>query len=256
MSEKIIGPAIQFKQLCLNLGNTNILSDINFAVQPGEIHCLIGPNGGGKTSLIRCLLGQMPHSGSISVNWSLSNTGELHDTIGYIPQLLHLDKTLPLTVNDFMAISCQQYRPVFLWKNKNSLSLSEQALDRVQFPKSKRNRPLGSLSGGERQRLLFAQAMIPQPSLLVLDEPLSSLDETGAGRFIELIESFAKDGITVVWVAHELSLVKAMADSVSCINQSLLFTGKTADVLTDLRPDILFKEAQPAAQMPVQGEAI
>ena len=87
------GPAIRFEHVSLALGGTQILHDVNFSVAPGEIHCVIGPNGGGKTSLIRSLLGQMPHKGNIAVSW-----GETR-TIGYVPQALDFDKTLPVTVD-------------------------------------------------------------------------------------------------------------------------------------------------------------
>jgi len=94
------GPSIEFQNVNLTLGNTRILEDVTFSVRAGEIHCIVGANGGGKTSLIRSMLGQMPHSGEISINW--------HDnqTIGYVPQTLEFDKTLPVTVLDFMGLTC------------------------------------------------------------------------------------------------------------------------------------------------------
>src|SRR5690606_7352214 len=92
----VSGPSITFREVGLELAGTRILHDVDFAVEAGSVHCIIGPNGGGKTSLIRCLLGQMPHTGTISIEWRGGAT-----TIGYVPQLLDFDRTLPVTVEDF-----------------------------------------------------------------------------------------------------------------------------------------------------------
>jgi len=234
------GPALQLQQLSLSLGNTEVLQDISFAIKAGEVHCLIGPNGGGKTSLLRCLLGQMPHRGSIAIDYAQASV-EAQQLTGYVPQQLHMDKTLPLTVNDFMAIACESRRPVFFGMSSAGKSISEQLLDRVGLGANKRRRPVGSLSGGERQRLLFAQAMIPRPSLLLLDEPLASLDQGGVQQIIELIAECSAQGTTIVWVAHELSLVKEVADSVSCISRQLHATGPVEEVLNNMDPDILYR---------------
>ena len=227
------GPQIGFERVGLTLGNTLILDNVDLSIAAGEIHCLIGPNGGGKTSLVRCLLGQMPHTGNIAVDW------RDHKTIGYVPQFLDFDKTLPVTVLDFMAMVCQKRRPAFIGLTKQNRVLSDAALDRVGFA-GKRNRKLGSLSGGERQRVLFAQALIPAPALLVLDEPMSSMDAVGAEMFAKIITELADDGVTILWIAHDLAQVRAMASSVTCINRTVLFSGPPADVLADIDAEVLF----------------
>jgi zinc transport system ATP-binding protein len=234
------GPEILFEHVSLALGLTNILIDVNLKIRSGEIHCLIGPNGGGKTSLIRCLLGQMPHLGSISIAW-----GE-NRTIGYVPQALDFDRTLPVTVDDFMALVCQKHRAVFIGLSKRNRALARAALDRVGL-RGKRRRKLGSLSGGERQRVLFAQALLPPPALLVLDEPMTSMDEVGAERFATLIREVAAEGVTVLWIAHDLAQVRAMADSVTCVNRTVLFSGEPRSVLADFDAEMLFNQAPASA---------
>lgn len=221
------GPAIRFERVNLTLGGTRILEDVSFTVASGEIHCLIGPNGGGKTSLVRSLLGQMPHEGRIEIAW---NDGT---TIGYVPQALDFDKTLPVTVMDFMAIVCEKVRPAFVGASRVRRSEAEAALDRVGLA-GKRKRKLGSLSGGERQRVLFAQALLPPPSLLVLDEPMTAMDEMGAGRFASLIKELAADGVTIVWIAHDLAQVRAMANTVTCLDRVVLKHGPPDEVLGSL----------------------
>ncbi len=227
------GPRITFDGVNLQLSGNAILRDVNLSIEPGTIHCLIGPNGGGKTSLIRCLLGQMPHTGTIAVDW---NKGE---TIGYVPQFLDFDKTLPISVTDFMSMICQQYRPAFAGLGKRHRARAGAALDRVGLG-GKRKARLGSLSGGERQRVLFAQALIPAPSLLILDEPMTSMDEVGEDIFVAVIKELAAAGVTIVWIAHDLAKVRATADQVSCVNRTILLSGRPGEVLTDRHADVLF----------------
>ena len=227
------GPQISFEQVGLYLSGNEILRDINLSVEAGTIHSVIGPNGGGKTSLIRCLLGQMPHTGTISAAWNEDRT------TGYIPQILDFDKTLPVTVNDFMAMICQQHRPAFTGLGRRHRARAAAALDRVGLSGKGKSR-LGSLSGGERQRVLFAQALIPEPSLLVLDEPMTSMDEIGSEIFVKVIRELKEEGATIVWIAHDLSQVRATADTVSCVNRTILFSGPPAEVLADRNADALF----------------
>jgi zinc transport system ATP-binding protein len=237
------GPAIAFEHVTLALGNVPILDDVDLRITAGEIHCLIGPNGGGKTSLVRCLLGQMPHTGHISIAWADNKT------IGYVPQGLDFDRTLPVTIADFMALVCQKHRPAFIGLSKRNRELSNAALDRVGLL-GKRRRKLGNLSGGERQRVLFAQALIPPPALLVLDEPMTSMDEVGAERFATIISELSAEGVTVLWIAHDLAQVRAMADTVTCINRTVLFSGPPERVLANFNAEVLFNQAAIGA-MPI-----
>ena len=133
------GPSIEFADVGLTLGNTRILRNVSFSVRAGTVHCIIGANGGGKTSLIRSLLGQMPHTGKITIQW---HGGQV---IGYVPQTLDFDKTLPVTVRDFLAMTTQR-RPVFLGVSRTQLQMIDAALDRVRIKKKGAYR-LGSLSG-------------------------------------------------------------------------------------------------------------
>lgn len=218
------GPSVTFDNVGLVLGGNRILEWIDFHVDPGTIHCIIGPNGGGKTSLIRSLLGQMPHSGDIRIGWGANST------TGYVPQALDFDRTLPLTVDDFMTMICQN-RPVFAGMKPSSNERITEALERVGMA-DKRKYRFGGLSGGERQRVLLAQALIPHPALLVLDEPASGLDKTGAEVMHSLLQDLKGMGTTVVMIHHDLAEVKAIGDMVTCINQRMLFSGQPETELT------------------------
>jgi zinc transport system ATP-binding protein len=218
------GPAIHFTDVGLQLSGTQILHDISFSIEPGQIHCIIGPNGGGKTSLIRSLLGQMPHSGEIRIEWPAEQR------IGYVPQILDFDRDLPMTVDDFMAIISQDRMAIFGLSKRNRPAVDE-ALGMVGL-QAKRRRRMGELSGGERQRVLFAQALIPFPNLLVLDEPLAGVDGAGAEIISDLVVDLRDCGVTVVWIHHDLAEVKRIADKVTCVNRAVSFSGQPDKVLT------------------------
>ncbi len=223
-----VGPTLDFQQVSLVLGRTQILDNVSFTVQPGSVHALVGPNGGGKSSLIKTLLGQMPHQGKLSLQWP----GAV-GTIGYVPQALEFDRGLPMTVDDFMAAMCQR-RPAFLGLSKHFAKPIDDALARVGMLE-KRKRRMGALSGGERQRVLLAQGLIPAPQLLVLDEPMSALDEAGIQVFERLLGDWRRAGMTVLWIEHDLEAVKRLADRVTGLSRRVLFDAAPAEALTPER---------------------
>jgi len=218
------GPAIALNGVSLELGGNPILEDVQFKVEPGELHCIIGPNGGGKTSLLRALMGQMPHRGEIAIDWPAGRT------TGYVPQTLDFDRTLPITVADFMAVT-NQSRPAFLGLKKRHRQAVASALGAVGMA-DKVKRSLGQLSGGERQRVLFAQALLPPPNLLLLDEPMAGLDRPGLRMMEDRIVALKAEGVTILWVHHDLRQVKRLADTVTCINRTVQFAGPPEDVLS------------------------
>ena len=230
---RLQGPGIEFTGIDLNLGRTRILDKVSFQVRAGSVHALVGPNGGGKSSLIKTLLGQMPHQGELRLHWPASP-----GTIGYVPQALEFDRGLPMTVDDFMAAMCQR-RPAFLGLSRRHAPAIEQALARVGML-DKRKRRMGALSGGERQRVLLAQGLIPAPQLLVLDEPMSALDEAGIQVFERLLNDWRQAGITVLWIEHDLEAVGRLADRVTGLNRRVLFDATPQQALTPERLLSLF----------------
>ncbi len=226
------GPAIEFDRVNLTLGATSILQDVTFKVSPGTIHCIVGANGGGKTSLVRSLLGQMPHSGRINIQWHGSRV------IGYVPQSLDFDKSLPITVLDFLAMTTQR-RPVFLGVSRARRAEIDRTLERLGLA-GKLTTKLGSLSGGERQRVLLAQALIPEPALLVLDEPTTGLDVAGREILERTIIEFVKAGGTAVWINHDIAQVNEIADALTYIDRKVLLDGVPRDVLTTGAAEHLF----------------
>jgi zinc transport system ATP-binding protein len=237
------GPAISLDKVSLSLGRTEVLRDINLRINAGEVHALVGPNGGGKSSLIKAVLGQMPHRGNIAMHWP-DSVGK----IGYVPQTLEFDRGLPLSVEDFMAAMCQR-RPAFLGVSRRYAAAIDDALERVGM-QHKRKRRMGALSGGERQRVLLAQGLIPAPDLVILDEPMSALDEAGMQAFEDLLGGWRSAGVTVVWIEHDLKAVGSLADQVTALNRQVLFSGSPAEILTPTRLLELFstRPSSPVAQ--------
>lgn len=222
----IKGPRITVENLSLSFGKNTVLNAIDFCANPGEIHCIIGPNGGGKSTLIKSLLGQMHHKGQIKFDWA-----DKPGITGYVPQVVTIDQTLPINVYDFIAL-CIQQRPAFLGIRKDLKKRVDELLEMLSMGK-KGKYIFSELSGGERQRVLFAQALIPQPQLLILDEPMNSIDKSGAEVFSKLIRGLRDQGVTIIWIHHDLADVRKHADVVTCINRSLLFSGNPADVMDE-----------------------
>ncbi|WWP01377.1 MAG: zinc ABC transporter ATP-binding protein ZnuC [Candidatus Dasytiphilus stammeri] len=199
-------------KISVKLGTRQILSDISFHLQSGQILTLIGPNGAGKTTLIRVLLGIIkPSSGNIIISPLLR--------IGYVPQKIYREITLPLTVKRFMQLKLGAEPTEII-----------PALKYVQADKLI-NYPIQTLSGGEIQRVLLARALLNKPQLLVLDEPTRGVDINGQIALYDLINKFRWDfNCGIMMVSHDLNLVMAQTDEVLCLNQHICCSGTPHDV--------------------------
>jgi zinc transport system ATP-binding protein len=209
---------LEVRDLSVELGGQTILDRINIDVQQATIHAVLGPNGAGKTTLIRSLTGSLPYKGDI--RFRLFNNGR----IGYVPQLLEFDHTLPLTVTDFLLIMMQK-KPVLFRRSK---ALREEVVDCLRKTSSEHlaDRLIGGLSGGELRRVLLAQALTPTPEILLLDEPASNIDEVGARAFEQtLIELREEQGIAIILVGHDLATISRICDHVTGINGKITWSG-------------------------------
>jgi zinc transport system ATP-binding protein len=203
---------IRATDLHLRLAGREILRGINLEVQRGEILTIIGPNGGGKTTLLRVMLGLLPaDSGSVTQARGLK--------IGYMPQKIHFDPILPLSVRRFLTLAARHPRAALL-----------QALTEVGVP-DLLEAPVQTVSGGELQRILLARALLREPDLLVLDEPAQGVDVQGQQELFGLISRLSHDrGCAVLMVSHDLHLVMAATDRVVCLNRHICCTGSPGAV--------------------------
>jgi len=221
------GPEISFRNVRLTLGGLSLLNDVSLQVSSGTIHALIGPNGAGKTSLLRCLLGQLPHTGDIALRWLGGRSGR----VGYVPQTLDFDRYLPVTVQDFLGLVTQR-SPLFFGLADSARMQIAKALVHVDLTERRHTR-LGALSGGELKRVLLAQALLPEPDLLILDEPMNHLDTPGVALASTLLFKLKSHGVTVLLTLHDLAHVRALADVVTGMaTGQVVFSGATGSVLT------------------------
>ncbi len=200
-------PLISVRDLRLRLGGRVVLDDVSVDIASGEIVTIVGPNGSGKSSLLRALIGAIePDAGEVRTKSGLR--------VGYVPQKLAVDPSLPITVERFLSLPRRVRRTV-----------AEQALQRAGVP-DLLTRQMSGLSGGQFQRVLLARALLGDPELLLLDEATQGLDQPGAAAFYQRIEDVRQAlGCAVVMVSHDLHVVMAASDRVLCINGHLCCEG-------------------------------
>ena len=186
--------------LSIRLGGREVLHGVDFTLDRGEIVTVIGPNGSGKSTLLRALIGaQSLHAGKVSRADGLR--------IGYVPQRLDLDRTMPVTVGRFLCMP-HHYAPAAV----------DEALARVGA-EGLLDRQMTAISGGQFQRVLLARAILAEPDVLVLDEPTRGLDQPAIASFYELIAHLRRSlGCAVLMVSHELHVVMRASDRVICLN--------------------------------------
>lgn len=185
-----------------------LIADIDIALRPREIVTLVGPNGAGKTTLVRVLLGlEPPTSGRIVRAAGL--------VIGYVPQRFDVDPALPMTVTRFLGLGAR------VTPDQIAATLREVGAERVG------SRQVAQLSGGELQRVVLARALLRNPQLLVLDEPVRGVDHVGEAELYALINQVrTARGLSVLLVSHDLHIVMAQSDRVICINQHVCCSGR------------------------------
>lgn len=203
---------VSLRDIGLDFKQRTVLDQISFDIHRREILTIIGPNGAGKSCLLKLILGLYPPS-----RGTLQRASGL--TIGYMPQKLTIDPSLPLSVERFLALA----RP------RDSQGI-DQALARVGA-RSLRKAPVQQLSGGEFQRVLLARALLRHPDLLVLDEPAQGVDLQGQQALYRLLAQLREEhGFAILMVSHDLHFVMAQTDQVLCLNQHVCCSG-TADAV-------------------------
>jgi len=213
---------IKISNLEVKYGSKFVLKNMNLSLNAGEIVTIVGPNGSGKTTLFKAIIGTIPLSkGTIEINPNLR--------IGYVPQQLKIDQTLPITVERFLKLSNINFEKS---QDKTELILGSKDLLDVQ---------INSLSGGEMQRVLLARALINDPQILLLDEATRGLDQPGVAAFYRKIENIRKStNCAILMISHDLHVVMSSSDRVICVNGHICCQGTPEIVATSPEYQALF----------------
>ncbi|KIM12726.1 MAG: zinc ABC transporter ATP-binding protein [Sulfuricurvum sp. PC08-66] len=218
-------PLVQTRALGLTLNGQSILSNITLDIMEGEYSAIVGPNGGGKSSLLRLILGlQKPTSGTIALFGRPIERFDAWHRIGYVPQnVSHIDTHFPATVEEVVRMGRAVHRPWYaLGYGAKEREIVTTAMEQMSITHLMHRR-IGELSGGQRQRVLIARALASQPKLLILDEPNTGVDTHSQREFYALLKKLnTQSKMTILFVTHDVGVIADDIKNVICINGALL----------------------------------
>ena len=211
-------PIIEMEDVSFAYNGQPVLQEVRLAIPRGDFVAVIGPNGGGKTTLLRLMLGLLkPDRGRIRI---LGRTaGEATHHIGYVRQDVHINQSFPISALEVVLMGKRD--PRRRWRHHGAQDRREalQALERMEMAAFARRR-IGELSGGQRQRVFIARALVTRPQLLLLDEPTASIDTKGQADFYRMLKELNEE-VTILVVSHDLLVISTYVKSVACVNKRL-----------------------------------
>ena len=205
---------IEVQNLCVGYGNKEVLRNVNLSLNKKEIVTIVGPNGSGKTTLFKSIIGSTPiSSGKVLIRPNLK--------IGYVPQVLNIDRSLPLTVERFLSLENRRHK-------REALS-AQQVLDSNDLL----FKQMSTLSAGQLQRVLLARALVNKPDVLLLDEATRGLDQPGSAAFYKKIEEIRNTtGCAILMISHDLHVVMSASNRVICLNGHICCQGEPQSVVS------------------------
>ena len=211
-------PIIEIQNLSFAYNNQAVLKDVSLTVKQGEFLALIGPNGGGKTTLLKLILGLLDaDKGTIRVFGHPPRKAS--HRIGYVPQDVHINKNFPVTAMDVVLMGRRTSGKGRAHYSREDRSAAQNTLETVGMGDFSQRR-IGRLSGGQRQRVFIARALATDPDVLLLDEPTASIDSQGQSDFYALLKDL-NETVTIVLVSHDLMILTSYVRSVACVNQQV-----------------------------------
>ena len=217
-----LAPAIEIEDLWFSFDKTPILKEVGFRLEKGGFLAILGPNGGGKTTLLRLMLGILkPDKGIIRVLGVKPE--EARDSLGYVPQSTDINLSFPISVFDLVLtgrLSRSRFGKRYTGEDREKVKAILEKMGMLEYS----HWPIGQLSGGQRQRVFIARALATEPSILFLDEPTASVDPEFEVGLYELLDELNKD-VTVVVITHDVGVVSRYVKSVACVNRTLVFHG-------------------------------
>jgi zinc transport system ATP-binding protein len=213
--------AITVDKVCYTYSGRPAVADASFTIEQGDFLGIIGPNGGGKTTLLRLMLGLLrPDSGEVRLFGAPPS--KTRGRVGYIPQETNLNKSFPITVRDIVLMGLAGSRGLGRRYKPSDYRKADIIIERLGLTPFN-DRPVAQLSGGQRQKALLARAMVSDPEMLLLDEPTASVDVSGEDEIYDHLHLLNKTGVTVVLVTHNVGVLSQHVKSVACINRELYF---------------------------------
>ena len=246
-------PVLRLDGVSVCLGGRDVLREVSVDVQPGEFIGVIGANGAGKTTLLRVILGLLrASSGQVDVLGRAVGRG--NRAVGYVPQKAQIDLDTPLRGRDLVGLGLDGERWGLPWPSRKRAARIDEALRAVDAL-GYADAPAGRLSGGEQQRLLIAQALLTEPRILLLDEPLSNLDLRSIGEVVDLVARVGRErGVAVLLVAHDMNPLLPVMDRVLYLAEGRSVIGPVDEVV---RPEVLSRlYGYPVNVLRVQGRML
>lgn len=204
-------PVIDAHHVTVDLGGTSVLRGVDLRVLPGEFVTILGANGSGKSTLVRALVGLVPHRGSIQLFGTPLADFDRHHLIGYMAQRPEVFSGVPATVTEVVLSGVLSRKPRFGWPSRAERAAAAELIDRVGLTRLA-HRPITHLSGGQQQRAHIARALVADPELVVMDEPMAGIDAHSAEVFASLLSELDERGTAIVMVAHELGPLAPLVD--------------------------------------------
>lgn len=221
---------VEIRDICFSYNHHQVLQDVNLEIRKGDFIAMIGPNGGGKTTLLRLILGLLkPDRGSIRVLDLPPQKAS--PFIGYVPQELHGNRSFPITAMDVVLMGRLKPGNRLTRRSKQDRFEALEALERIDMATYAGTR-IDELSGGQRQRVFIARAMVTRPKLLLLDEPTSGIDARGQADFFRLLKKI-NENVTILVVSHDLMVISTYIKSVACVNKRLYYH-EEAEITEDM----------------------
>jgi len=212
--------ALEIKNVYVKYDDNLVLENISLAVNQKEFLGIIGPNGGGKTTLLKVILGLVkPESGAVEV--FNSEAEKNRHLIGYVPQYSVFDNDYPVSVLDVVLMGRLEKKKILSRYSGEDKEIALESLEQVGLSGFK-NRIIGGLSGGEKQRALIARALAKRPQILLLDEPTASIDASTGKNFFSTLQSL-NENITIILVSHDIGAVSQNVKKIACLNKNLVF---------------------------------
>lgn len=221
--------AVSVKNLSVSYGVVEAIENITLNINEGESVCIVGPNGGGKTTFLNAVLGFLkPNKGEIKILGG--SIKKAYSKISFVPQASSVDRNFPISViESVMTASLKSGLHPFKFFKKADVGKALSILKEVGLEKYE-NRKISELSGGEFQRLLIARAIVGNPQILLLDEPTANVDIYSRNKIFDLLGEFCRCGKTVITVTHDLAAAKACFSKLAIINKELIFFGKPDEI--------------------------